>query len=104
LDAPFQRASNAFTLDFKHAKKFSVNYLNFRNIPANLSRIAKEHPSNSAHLMRRFVRDLSINLYHFFIPTDFRAYFPTCATRGAGVVGKSTYPSIPNTTVNVMRP
>jgi hypothetical protein len=40
----------------------------------------------------------------FFIPTDLQAQFPTCATRRAGVIGTSTYPSIPKTTVNVMRP
>jgi hypothetical protein len=36
-------------------------------------RSAKQHQSNSAHLMRRFVRGLSIYVYQFFIPTDFRA-------------------------------
>jgi hypothetical protein len=43
-----------------------------RIIPAKLSRSAKQHPSNSAHLMRRFVRGLSIYVYQFVIPTDFR--------------------------------
>jgi hypothetical protein len=47
---------------------------------------------------------VDIYAYQFFIPTDFRASFPTCATRGASGVGTSTNPSIPNTTVNVMRP
>jgi hypothetical protein len=87
-----------------HKNRFSVNYLYLRAIPAKLSRSAKQHPSNSAHPMRQFLRALSIYVYQFFISTDFRAYFPTRATRGAGVVGTSTYPSIPNTTVNVMRP
>jgi hypothetical protein len=54
--------------------------------------------------MRRFVRGLSIYVYQFFIPTDLQAQLPTCATRGAGVVGTSKYPSIPNTIVNAMRP
>jgi hypothetical protein len=72
--------------------EFSVNYLYFRIIPAMLSRSAKQHPSNSAHLMRRFVRGLSICIYQLFVPIDFRAQFPTRATRGAVVVGTSTYP------------
>jgi hypothetical protein len=42
--------------------------------------------------------------YQFFIPNDLQAQSPMCATRGAGLVGKPTYPSNPNTTVNVMRP
>jgi hypothetical protein len=46
----------------------------------------------------------SIYVSQFFIPFDLRAEFPTRATRGTGVVGTSAYPSIPNTTVNVMRP
>jgi hypothetical protein len=55
--------------------------------------------------MRRCVRGFSIYYaYHFITPTDFLAQFPTRATRGAGVVGTSTYPSFQNTTVNVMRP
>jgi hypothetical protein len=37
-------------------KEFYMNYLYLRIIPAQLSRSAKQHPSNSAHLMRRFVR------------------------------------------------
>jgi hypothetical protein len=41
-------------------KTIPMNYSNFRIIPAKLSRSAKQHPSNSAHLMRRFVRGLSI--------------------------------------------
>jgi hypothetical protein len=65
--------------------------------------IAKQHPSNSAHLMRRHVRGWSISIYQFLILTDLRAQFPTCATRGAGVVGTSTHPRTPNTTLNVMR-
>jgi hypothetical protein len=84
--------------------RFVMNYFNLRIIPAQLSRSAKQHTSKSAHLLRRFVRGLSIYVYQFFIPIDLRAQFPTRATRGAGVVGTSTYPSIPNTTVNVMRP
>jgi hypothetical protein len=48
---------------------------------------------------------VSFSIVHqFFIPIDLQAQFPTRATRGAGVDGTSTYPSIPNTTVNVMRP
>jgi hypothetical protein len=81
-----------------------MNHVNLQVIPAKLSRNAKQHPSNSAHLMRRFVRGLSIYIYQFIIAADFRAQFPTRATRGAGVVGTSTYPSIPDTTVNDMRP
>jgi hypothetical protein len=84
--------------------KLYLNCCNSIITPAKLSRSAKQHPSNAAHIMRRFVRGLSIHVYQFFIPTDFRAEFPTRATRGAGVGGTSTYPSIPNTTVNVMRP
>jgi hypothetical protein len=48
--------------------KFSLNYLNFRNIPSKLSRAAKQYPSNSAHLMTRFVRGVSIYVHQFFIP------------------------------------
>jgi hypothetical protein len=81
-----------------------MNYFNLQIIPAKLSRSAKQHPSETAHLLRRFVRGLSIYFYKFFITIDLRAQFPTSATRGAGVVGTSTYPSIPNTTVNVIRP
>jgi hypothetical protein len=33
--------------------QFSVNYFNLQMIPAKLSRSAKQHPSNSAHFMRR---------------------------------------------------
>jgi hypothetical protein len=54
--------------------------------------------------MRRFVRGSWTCVYQFFILADLQAEFPPCTTRGAGVVGTSTYPSIPNTTVNVMRP
>jgi hypothetical protein len=43
--------------------EFSVNCFNFRIIPAKLSRSVKQHPSNSAHLMRRFVRGISIYGY-----------------------------------------
>jgi hypothetical protein len=81
-----------------------VNYSNFRNIPAKVSRSAKQHLSNLAHFMRRFVLGLSIYFYQVFIPNDIQAQFPMRVTRGVGVVGTSTYPSIPNTTVNVMRP
>jgi hypothetical protein len=34
---------------------FGMIFFNFRIFPAKLSRGAKQHPSNSAHLMRRFV-------------------------------------------------
>jgi hypothetical protein len=95
-----ERAYSGFQ---KPTNRFSVSYLYSPIIPAKLSRNAKQHPSNAAHLMRRFVRGLSICIYQFFIPIEFRAYFPTRATRGAGVVGTNTYPSIPNTTVNAMR-
>jgi hypothetical protein len=61
-----------------------MNYFNLQIIPAKLSRSAKQHPSNSAHLIRRFVRGLSIYIDQSFILTDFRPYFPTRATRGAG--------------------
>jgi hypothetical protein len=54
--------------------------------------------------MRRYVRSLSIYDYQFLISTSLHAYFPSCATHGAGVAGTNTYPSIPNTPVNVMRP
>jgi hypothetical protein len=50
-----------------------VNYFNFRIIPEELSRSAKQHPSNSAHLMRPFVRDLSIYVKQIFIFADLRA-------------------------------
>jgi hypothetical protein len=45
---------------------FYVNYSNFHNIPAKLSRSAKQYPSKSAHLMMRFVRGLSICVCLFF--------------------------------------
>jgi hypothetical protein len=51
--------------------RFVMNYLHLQFIPAKLSRSAKQHPSKSAHLVRRFVRGLSIHVYQFFIPTDF---------------------------------
>jgi hypothetical protein len=54
--------------------------------------------------MGRFVRGLSIYDFEFFIPTYLQAKVLSCAPRGAGVVGTSTYPSIPDTTVHVMRP
>jgi hypothetical protein len=53
--------------------RFVMHYFNLRIIPAKLSRSAKQHPSISAHLMRRFVRGLSIYVYQFFTPIDFRA-------------------------------
>jgi hypothetical protein len=53
--------------------RFYMNYFNLRIILAKLSRGAKQHPSNSAHLMRRSVRGLSMHVYKFFIYTDFQA-------------------------------
>jgi hypothetical protein len=53
--------------------RFVTNYLNLQIIPAELSRSAKQHPSKSAHLLRRFVRGLSIHVYQLFIPIDLRA-------------------------------
>jgi hypothetical protein len=53
-----------------HTNQFLMNYYNLRIIPAPLSRSAKQHPSKSAHLMRRFVRGLSICVYQFFILID----------------------------------
>jgi hypothetical protein len=53
--------------------KFVMKYLNLRNIPARLSRSAKQHSSKSAHLLRRFVQGLSIYVYQFSIPIDLRA-------------------------------
>jgi hypothetical protein len=50
-----------------------MNYFNLQITPAKLSRSAKQHPSKSAHLLRRFVRGLSIYVYQFFIPIDLRA-------------------------------
>jgi hypothetical protein len=82
-----------------------VSYSDLRNVPAKLSRNAKQHPSNSAHFVRRlFVRGWEIYVYQFFIHNDLQAQFPTRITRGTWVVGTSTYSSIPNTTVTVMRP
>jgi hypothetical protein len=89
---------------FNTHKQFLCEIFLFRNIPAKLSRSAKQHQPNSAHLVRRCMRGLWIYMYRFFIPTVLQAQFPTCATHGAGVVGTSKYQSIPNTTVNVMRP
>jgi hypothetical protein len=54
------------------SNKFYMNYFDLQIIPAKLSRSAKQHPSNSAHLVRRFVQGLSIYVDQFFIPTDFR--------------------------------
>jgi hypothetical protein len=55
-------------------KQSLCELLYLRIIPAKLSRSAKQRPSNSSHLMRPFVRDLSIiYVYQFFIPTDFLA-------------------------------
>jgi hypothetical protein len=88
----------------KFTHYFSVNQFYFRIIPVKLSRIAKQHSSNSAHLMMRFLQGLSMHVYQFFVHTCFYALLQTRATRGAGVVGTSTYPSITNTTVNVLRP
>jgi hypothetical protein len=49
--------------------------------------------------MRRFVRGLSIYTYQVFIRYDFQAQLPTGGARGT----VSTYPSILNIIVNVMR-
>jgi hypothetical protein len=73
---------------------FGEVFYNFQNIPENLRRGTKQHPSKSAHLIRRFVQGLSIYVHQSLIPTDLHAQFSTCGTRGAA----STYPSIPNTT------
>jgi hypothetical protein len=106
LAVPFQWAPNAPTLQLNTPpNEFGVNCSIFHNIPANLSQGVKQYTSNSAHLMKRFVRGLTIYIYQLFSLADLIAQFPTRATRGTGVVGTSTYPSIPNTnTVNVMRP
>jgi hypothetical protein len=52
LNAYFQCASNAPTLKFKNKQSILVIYFSFRNIPVKLSRNAKQHPSNSDHLIR----------------------------------------------------
>jgi hypothetical protein len=57
----------------KPTNKFVMNYFILRIIPEKLSRSAKQHPSKSAHFLRGFVRGLSIYVYQFFIPIDFRA-------------------------------
>jgi hypothetical protein len=104
LEGPFQCASNASNSELNNPQtnlQWIIPVCTLF-IPAKLSRSAKQHPSNSAHHMRRFVRGFSIYAYQFFIPTDLQTQFPMCATCGAGVIGTSTYPSIPN--VNVMRP
>jgi hypothetical protein len=49
----------------------SMNYRYLQIVNAKLSRCAKQHPSNSGHLMRRFVRGLSICVHQLSI----RAYF-----------------------------
>jgi hypothetical protein len=54
--------------------------------------------------MRRSVRGLSIDVCQFFVRAELQAQLPTCAVRGEVVAGTSTYPSIPNTTVNVIHP
>jgi hypothetical protein len=55
-------------------------------------------PPSSAHLMMRYI----------FTSSSFlvicKPLLPACATRGAGVISTRTHPSIPNTTINVMRP
>jgi hypothetical protein len=79
--------------------------LYFRDILAKPSRGAKQHPSNSAHLMRRFVRGLSMHVYHLFTPSDLQAQFPTRATFGAGVCGWHKHiPKHSKHHRNVMRP
>jgi hypothetical protein len=66
LDVPFHCASNASTHRFRNLRiGFSENYLIFLNIPAKLSRIVKQHPSNWDYLPRRFVRGLVIHIYAF---------------------------------------
>jgi hypothetical protein len=67
------RVQHTYSRVHTPTNEFSVNYLYFRIIPAMLSRSAKQHPSNSAHFMSRFVRGLSICIYQLFIPSDFRA-------------------------------
>jgi hypothetical protein len=43
----------------------------FTNYSGTVEPQCKQHPSNSAHLVRRFVRGLSIHIYQFFILNDF---------------------------------
>jgi hypothetical protein len=51
------------------------------------------------------VRGLWIYVYYqFVIPTNLQAQFHAYASRGAGVVGTSAYPSTQKTTVKVRRP
>jgi hypothetical protein len=52
---------------------FSLNHFNFHIFQAKLSRSAKQRPSNSAQLMKRFGRGLSTYVYQFLISNDFRA-------------------------------
>jgi hypothetical protein len=61
----------------------------------------KLHPPNLAHLMRRFVRGFSINVFQRFIQTVSQGQLPTCATRGAGALAQACTQAIPNTTINV---
>jgi hypothetical protein len=63
------RVERSYSKVITPTNKFAENYFDFHNIPAKLSRIAKQHPWNSAHLMRRFERGSSVCNYHFFIPT-----------------------------------
>jgi hypothetical protein len=53
-----------------HNKAF-VNYSNVHNIPAKLSRSAKQHPSYLAHFMSGLVRGLSTCDYQFSIVYQF---------------------------------
>jgi hypothetical protein len=69
LDAPFQCASNAPTRVQTPTPDFFVNYHKFHNIRAKLSRYAKQHPSNSAHLMRRFCGVFRYKFTNLFIIT-----------------------------------
>jgi hypothetical protein len=92
-----QCALHALTPKFTHPQNYFYDF-NFFDILAKLSRNAKQHPSNYAHIMKRRVLSLWINVCYFIIPTDLQAQFPTCAARGAGVARTSTYPNIPYTT------
>jgi hypothetical protein len=50
------RVEHTFYKVHTPTNRFVMNYFNLHVIPAKLSRSGKQHPSKSAHLMRRFVR------------------------------------------------
>jgi hypothetical protein len=105
LDVSLQGALNEFIHGFRNLKMFFGDLFIYRYISVKLCRSTKQHMSSPGQLMRRFVQGVSTNVHQVLIPNViFHGLFPSCATRGAGVLSQAHTPSFPNITVNVMRP